>query len=443
MMMQSIQRTNPSPKTRESIFNIRECVGKIQFSPTLEINERVQSAREQGEELFHMGFGQSPFPVHPEIQEALAVSSDKNMYLPSAGLPELRELSRHYFSKRFSFDAQKFKTIIGPGSKELIFDIQLAVEGDLLLPVPSWVSYAPQAVLLADQIIKIPTSMAENYHITPESLEKAILVSTRRGANSKKLIINYPNNPSGLTIPPSRLEAIALVCRKHGILVISDEIYGLVNYHGNHVSIAKFYPEGTIVTCGLSKHLSLGGYRLGLAFVPKTLNSIYDAIVDIASETWSTVSAPIQYSAIKAFETKQAIEEYIKTCTEIHCRISSYVRDTLTSLGIAYPMLDGAFYLFPNFGKFRDQLFGRNVNTSEELAIHLLDEIKVATLPGTAFGDSPENLTLRLATCDFDGQSVLNYYADHPDCTPETLVDACCPNIKLATQRLGEYFFRL
>jgi aspartate/methionine/tyrosine aminotransferase len=365
------------------------------------------------------------------------------MYLPSAGLPELRELSRHYFSKRFGFDAHKFKTIVGPGSKELIYDIQLAVEGDLLLPIPSWVSYAPQAVLLDDQIIKIPTTITDNYHITAESLEKAILASRRVGINPKKLIINYPNNPSGLTMPQSRLEAIARVCRKHGILVISDEIYGLVNYQGNHVSIAKFYPEGTIVTSGLSKHLSLGGYRLGVAFVPKALNSIYDAIVGIASETWSTVSAPVQYAACKAFESQPVVEEYIKTCNKIHSMISSYVRDKLLSLGVAYPALDGAFYLFPNFGRFREQLVGRNVNTSEELAVHLLANIQVATLPGTAFGDVPENLTLRLASCDFDGQRALNYYADHPEPTPESLVDACSPNIKLATMRLGKYFSAL
>lgn len=432
-----------SPKTRESTFYIRASVEKIHFSPTLEINERVRSERERGKELLQMGFGQTLFPVHPLIQEALAVNADQNAYLPSAGLPELRELSRHYLSEKFGFDANEFKTIVGPGSKELIYDIQLAVEGDLLLPVPSWVSYAPQAVLIDDPIIKIPTTMADNYHITAESLEKAIVVARQKGMNPKKLIINYPNNPSGLTMSQSRLEQIARVCRKQGILVISDEIYGLVNYQQNHISIAKFYPEGTIVTSGLSKHLSLGGYRLGVAFVPKALNSIYAAMIGIAGVTWSTVSAPIQFAALKAFESERTIEDYIKTCTDIHNMISSYVRDGLISLGIKYPVLDGAFYLYPNFGAFRDQLFVKDVKTSEQLAMHMLDKIQVATLPGTAFGDAPENLTLRIANCDFDGQLALNYYIDHPGCTPESFVNACCPKIKLARQRLGEYFSKL
>ena len=429
-----------SLKPKESPFNIRASVGKIHFSPTLEINERVRSEREQGKELLQMGFGQSPFPVHPLIRETIANNADQNMYLPSAGLPELRELSRRYLSEKFGFDGNEFKTVVGPGSKELIYDIQLAVEGDLLLPIPSWVSYAPQAMLIDDPIIKIPTTMADNYHITAENLENAIVVARQKGMNPKKLIINYPNNPSGLTMPRSRLEQIALVCRKQGILVISDEIYGLVTYQQNHTSIAKFYPEGTIVTSGLSKHLSLGGYRLGLAFVPKVLNSIYEAMICIASETWSSVSAPIQFAAIKAFESERAIEDYIKTCTEIHSMISSYVRDGLISLGIKYPVLEGAFYLYPNFGAFRDQLFEKDVKTSEQLAMHLLDNIQVATLPGTAFGDTPGNLTLRLANCDFGGQFALNYYIEHPGCTPESLVNACCPKIKLARQRLEEYF---
>ncbi|MBW2037959.1 MAG: aminotransferase class I/II-fold pyridoxal phosphate-dependent enzyme, partial [Deltaproteobacteria bacterium] len=182
----------PAPKTQESSFGVRASVGKVRFSPTLEINERVRSARKQGKELLQMGFGQSLFPVHPLIQEALAVNAGQNMYLPSAGLPELRELSLHYFSEKFGFNANEFKTIIGPGSKVLIYDIQLAVEGALLLPVPSWVSYAPQAVLIDDPIIKIPTTMEDNYHITAESLEKAIVIARQKGINPKKLIINNP-----------------------------------------------------------------------------------------------------------------------------------------------------------------------------------------------------------------------------------------------------------
>ena len=427
-------------KHPELSFNIRSSVEKLIFSPTLAINERVRGIKKQGHQILHMGFGQSPFPVHPIIQEALRANADKNMYLPSVGHQELRSLARNYFSEKFGFDAVEFDAIIGPGSKELIFDVQLAVEGDLLLPVPSWVSYAPQASLTNDQVIKIPTSIADNHHITAESLEKAIVAAIHEGRNPKKLIINYPNNPSGLTISVDRLERIARVCKKYNILVISDEIYGLVNYQYNHVSIARYYPEGTIVTTGLSKHLSLGGYRLGIALVPVGLKQIFEAMICIASETWSAVSAPVQFAALKAFENDPNLEEYIQTCTRVHGIISEYVRQTIVALGVRYPELHGAFYLYPNFDNFREKLKSRGVESSEQLERDLIDRFQIAALSGTAFGDEPESLTLRLATCDFDGQTALNYYLNHPDCTSESLVHACCPKIRLACRGLTEYF---
>jgi len=418
---------------RNTNFPVRPNLGCLHFSPTLAINERVRALRDRGVSVFHLGFGESPFPVHPLIQAALADNADKNM-------SELRELARTYYAEKFGFDAQTFKAIIGPGSKELLYDIQLALRGDLLLPVPSWVSYAPQAGLTGDQVIKIPTSLSEKHHITSGSLEIAILAARQDGLNPKKLILNYPNNPTGLSLSPPRLAEIAEVCKMYGVLVISDEIYGLVNHRGDHLSIAEFYPEGTIVTTGLSKHLSLGGFRLGVALVPETLSHVYDAVVRIASETWSTVSSPIQYAAVKAFEQDPAIEAYIGDCTRIHSLVSGYLRQVLVEMGVDYPPLDGAFYLYPDFEKFREALAAKGVRTSEDLARVLIDEVQVATLPGTAFGADPETLTLRLAACDYDGAKALEIIQTHPDPSASLLVEACCPNIKLAGQKLGEYF---
>jgi aspartate/methionine/tyrosine aminotransferase len=427
-------------KPRNANFPIRANLGSLHFSPTLGINERVQALRDRGAAVFHLGFGESPFPVHPLIQAALAAHTDKNMYLPTAGLPELRALARTYYAEKFGFDAREFKAIIGPGSKELLYDIQLALDGDLLLPVPSWVSYAPQAGLTADHVIKIPTSLTENYHITAGSLENAILAARRDSWNPKKLILNYPNNPTGLSLSPSRLAEIAEVCKMYGVMVVSDEIYGLVDHRGDHLSIAGFYPEGSIVTSGLSKHLSLGGYRVGVALIPETLSHVFDAVVRIASETWSTVASPIQYAVVKAFEQDPAIEAYIGACTRIHSLVSGYLRQVLIKMGVDYPPLAGAFYLYPDFEKYREALAARGIRTSEDLTRVLIDDVQVATLPGTAFGADPETLTLRLAACDYNGVEALAYLRAHPESSPIPLVEACCPNIKLAGQRLGEFF---
>jgi len=422
---------NLSPKIRPS-------VEKLSFSPTLAINEQVVTARRQGQSVLHLGFGQAPFPVHPEIAAALQANVGQNHYLPSAGLPDLRQAVANFWKTQFEIDNSN--VIIGPGSKELIFDIQMAIVGDLLLSIPAWVSYAPQATLLGDQIIKIPTQIEENYHPTPDQLESVITASQKMGKNPKKLLLNYPNNPTGLSPTAEQLRGLAEICRKHGIVIISDEIYGLVHHRCAHQSIATYYPEGTIITSGLSKFLSLGGYRLGIGIFPKQLDNVFHSIVRIASETWSTTSAPIQYAALAAFQNSPAIETYILNCTLIHRQITHYVRDQLISMGISYPTLDGGFYLYPNFDIFTDLLKSRGIHTSEDLATDLLTKQSIATLPGTAFGDQPKNLGLRLATCDFDGQLALEYSMANPHYSPEEIVTSCCPNIALACERMAKYF---
>jgi len=152
-------------------------ITKPHFSPTLGENERVQALRSDGIPVLHLGSGESPFPVHPILQAALAQNSMKNMYLSVAGLPELRRLAGAYFADKLCFSREEVKVVIGPGSKALLYAIQLSVRGDLLLPIPSWVSYGPQAGLVGDNVIRIPTKLAENFTITASSLENAILDS--------------------------------------------------------------------------------------------------------------------------------------------------------------------------------------------------------------------------------------------------------------------------
>lgn len=421
-------------------FVLRGSVSNLDFSPTLGVNERVRLARLEGREVFHLGFGQSPFPVHPAIRSALSANAGENRYLPAIGLPPLRSAVRHYYAAKLGLAPEEYQVVIGPGSKELIYDLQMAVGGDLLLPVPSWVSYAPQARLLGDRVIPIRTTLADGYHIRGESLEAAIHSARKAGLNPRKLILNYPNNPSGLTMRGERLAEIAEVCRRYQLLVISDEIYGLVDFSGGHTSLACYYPEGTVVTGGLSKHLSLGGYRLGVALVPESLPGLTAAAVRIASETWSCVSAPVQFAALAAYSGEESIEAYINSCTRVHALVSGFVRDCITEMGIEYPPLDGGFYLYPDFEIFREQMRDGGIAGSEALAVDLMEQVQVATLPGTAFGDDPENLRLRLAPCDYDGQVALDGYAADPGGSPESLVRRYCSRVWEACERIGDYF---
>lgn len=431
-----------------SAVSIRSSLRGLKFSPTLLINEAVAELRRTGTTVYHMGFGESPFPVHPTIRAAIADYAGKNQYMPAAGMTELRHTAREYILKKHRIEHGEFEVLVGPGSKELIFDIQLAVDGDLLFPAPSWVSYIPQTLITRDEVVRIPLGPEAAYKLTASVLDTHIRESRRAGKHPTKLILNYPNNPTGMTYAPGELEEIARVCRTHGILVISDEIYAQVAFRHYHRSIAHYYPEGTIVTTGLSKHLSLGGFRLGIALVPRALGDVFQVLRSIASETFSAVSTPIQYSVLTAFQEHAEIEPYITQCTEIHDVVTRYVWRTLQQLGVDYAEPQGGFYMYPDFDRYRGRLRERSgVNTSDDLARDLLQSLQVATLPGTAFGDDPSDLRLRLSTVDFDGPTALSRYHEIGAVDGDTrrerenqFVETACPRVAEGCRRVVQYF---
>lgn len=176
--------------------------------------------------------------------------------------------------------------------------VQLCYYGELCLPEHSWVSYAPQATLAGRPVTWLPTTLEDNWKLQPESLAAAF------GGDSAKprlMVLNYPSNPTGQTYSAGELEALAAVLRAHRVLVVSDEIYGGCTYDMEaHKSLAHFYPEGTIVLDGVSKRLGAGGWRLGCFSFPGNLSWLADAMAVAASETFTSVSAPIQVCGVRA-----------------------------------------------------------------------------------------------------------------------------------------------
>lgn len=260
-------------------------------SPTLFINERVQQLWAAGQTVYHFGFGESRFPVHPKLQAALRENAHQKGYLPVQGLAALREAIAAYDSRHLNLDFSAEQVIIAPGSKALLFGLLMVLDGDLLLPTPSWVTYAPQAHMLNKPVHFIPASVESGYELTIESLDKTV---QQASSKQKILIINSPNNPTGRMFSAGFLQELADYCRQNQVLVLSDEIYGRVAHgHRIHTSLAKFYPEGTVVLGGLSKHLSLGGWRLGKAILPQALPELMAGLRSVASGIWSSASAPI------------------------------------------------------------------------------------------------------------------------------------------------------
>ncbi len=403
----------------------------FELSPTLAANETVNRLRAEGRTIIHMGFGQAPFPVHERLTEKLAEHAGNNKYLPAVGISELRDAILSYYSEIMDVNAETHDVIVAPGSKLLLFAVQMAVKGDLLMPVPSWVSYDPQARMLGNEVIKVPTTLDDDgYHIDAQTLQLTIDNARREGLKPKKIILNYPNNPTGLTIPEDELEAIAKVCVANDILIISDEIYGLVSYDKTYRSISKYAPDHTFVTTGLSKHMALGGWRMGLALIPKALKGLTPLIQSIASETWSCVPSPVQYAVMEAYKRHEDVEKYIQDCCEIYDYLNGYIADGLRKIGITCAVPQGAFYVYPNFAPYREVLLQKGVRTSEDLVSHLLETHGLVSLPGTAFGEDPEVLTLRLSACDYNGTEVLQAYRDGEVLNPN-FVARHAPNIDL------------
>ncbi len=407
-------------------------IQQLKPSATLAINERSAALVAQGKKVYRLGFGQSPFPVPEEVVEALRQNAGCKDYLAVKGLLELREAVAGFNNRKLGIDCDANDIMIGPGSKELIYDLLLAFDADLLLPSPSWVSYEPQAILANKTVHWIDTSQENNWQLLAEDLEKACKINPTR---KKILILNYPNNPTGASYEEEALLALAKVAKANNLLVVTDEIYGELNYQGKHISLAKYYPEGTIISSGLSKWCGAGGWRMGTFTFPKTYQWLLKAMAVIASETFTSVSAPIQWASIKAFEGSPAIDRYVQDARRILLAVSIYVYKKLTTVGVSMPKAKGGFYLFPDFGQFRERLTNEGIRTSTELCEKILEETGIALLPGVAFGRPEEEWTARLSFVDFDGEYCLQLLKDKPEMDlDDAFIQKHCPNIAEAME---------
>lgn len=254
--------------------------------------------------------GQSPFPVPQPLVEALKLHAHEKDYLPAKGLPQLRQAVAEFHRVRDNIDANEENVLIGPGSKELMFLLQLVYYGELIVPTPCWVSYIPQAKIIGRQVSLVHTSIEDRWHITAEHLEQHCLAQDD-DFRPRILVLNYPGNPDGCTYTAEELQSIAEIARRFQVLLLSDEIYGQIHHQGKHVSVAKFYPEGTIISSGLSKWCGAGGWRLGTFTFPSNYDWLLDKMACVASETYTSVCAPIQYAAVPAFKGGVYIEKYL------------------------------------------------------------------------------------------------------------------------------------
>ena len=198
-------------------------------SATMAVSQRSREMKAEGKKVYRLGLGQSPFPIPDSVAQALRDNAHQNDYLPPLGLPALREAVAEYHRRNDGLDFQAENVIIGPGSKELMFIVQLVHYGELMVPTPCWVSYGPQARILGRNISLIRTSFEERWQVSAEHLEEHC-AGEHDESRPRILILNYPGNPEGCDRKSSDLEQLAEVARKYRVILLSDEIYGPLHH---------------------------------------------------------------------------------------------------------------------------------------------------------------------------------------------------------------------
>lgn len=364
----------------------------ISPSPTLSVDAKAKKLKSEGKDVCGFGAGEPDFDTPEFIKEACikAIEAGKTKYLPSAGLPALREaLARHYAKRRgISYNASNF--IVSPGGK---FSCYLAImsvvsPGDeVIIPAPYWVSYPEMVKLAGGTPVYVKATDAADFKVTVQQLESAITPKT------KLLILTSPSNPTGAVYSAQELKEIMDFAIARDILVMSDEIYSTLVYDGveaiSPASLSEEAKEHTIVVSGFSKAFSMTGWRLGTLCAP---DAIAKAVANLQSQTSSNATSFAQYGALAAMENEALADAAVAEMKKSFDRRRLMLLEGLNAIdGVFCRRAQGAFYLFPNISSFG--------MSSVDFCAKLLEEKLVAVVPGSAFG-SDENVRFSYAVSD-------------------------------------------
>ncbi len=362
-------------------------------------------------DYFGFAFGQSPFPPPRSLVSALEENAGKSGYADAEGIFELREAAADFNARYFNLEANPERVIVGPGTKGIFFLLFSIISGDVIIPVPSWIGYAPQARFLGKKYYPLLTCPENNYKLTAEELQKFLGTLEKR---QHLLVLNSPNNPTGQIYSREELSEIATVCRKHGVIVFSDEIYALTTFDfSGYVSMGTIYPEGTFVFNGLSKDRSAGGYRLGTCHLPDAdCRKIKEGLKKLAATMYTNITTPVQLAAVTAYRENEEIKDYLNVTRQIHRIMGRTLHDFFASIeGLRVTRPDGGFYFYADFNQLKDELHRAGVKDSNTLSKALLSHPHhIATVTGDALLLPAEDFGARIAYVDYNGRQVYDAY---------------------------------
>ena len=427
---------------------LEEHLQSISIPANLRINDQIIKYREYclahgcNRPYHHFAFGQSPYSPHPTIIEALASHASEHSYLPIAGLPRLKELISNYYKRHFHIQCSSDQIIVSPGSKEMISILLAVLKGNVIIPTPSWVSYLPQAQILRKNVVTVRTRPENSFKLTPDLLENA---TSKTQSGQSILILNHPNNPTGAIYSEQELMDLTEVCRRHNLFVISDEIYANTTFEVEQfVSMARVFPEGTVVTGGLSKDRSCGGYRLGVGVFPEKSSELIESVLKVAGSTYSCVSSPIQHAAIAAYSPNPIIDKYMQDCRSVNALVGRKMAALLNAIpGVSTTVPFSGFYLFVDFNDQTKEMCRLGIRTCEYLCEDLLATEHIALLPGNSLLLADDNFAVRCSFVDFDGLQALSAWHAKPPGTAEeedAFVTENCPLIVDGVRYIARYF---
>ncbi|MBM7569857.1 pyridoxal phosphate-dependent aminotransferase [Aquibacillus albus] len=360
-------------------------------SSTLAITAKAKELKKQGHDVIGLGAGEPDFNTPEHILEAAnkAMYDGFTKYTPAGGTVELKNAIIKKMKQDQGLTYQNDEVIVTTGAKHALFtlfQVLLNPDDEVIIPAPYWVSYPEQVKLAEGKPVIVEALEKNEFKITPDQLENIITPKT------KAIIINSPSNPTGVMYTKDELKAIGDICLKHKLLIVSDEIYEKLIYTDEpHVSIAEISPElkeQTIVINGVSKSHSMTGWRIGYAVGN---NKIIKAMTNLASHSTSNPTSIAQYAATAAYEsTQEQVDKMREAFKERLSKLYEWITDIP---GIQCVKPKGAFYLFPNVS---EAVKLNGFDTVDEWVTALLEEEKVALVPGSGFG-SPNNVRLSYA----------------------------------------------
>jgi len=366
-------------------------------SATLAITSKAKQLKAEGVDVIGFGAGEPDFATPPKIVEAAieSLKAGETHYTPVGGSPALKEAIVKFIKREYGIDYSAAEVTASCGAKHTLYNIFMAIldEGDeVVIPSPYWVSYPEQVALVGGVPVIAEVGEEEDFLLTPEILEAAITPKT------KAIVINSPSNPSGAMLDGERLAAIAKVIEGRDILVISDDIYHKLVYEGEFASILTAAPslkDKVIIVNGVSKTYAMTGWRIGFAAGPK---EIISAMEKIQGQSTSNPTSFAQKGAVEAMVGDQTC---VADMVEIFKKRRKLLVDGLNEIDkVSCQMPTGAFYAFPSIaGYFGAKFGGKVMKDSMDIAAFLLEEAKVAVVPGTPFG-APTNMRLSYATSE-------------------------------------------